>query len=327
MKNTKQQIYAIFDKLHKNMTREEIIEVLYDFAMLKLKTSTFKKPIKTIDLIIGLDLAVEKHSDYPRHEFTLPFAHNNEVYIPENCIEKAIETDNIGDLIRTLGHELEHVYQVYNDIKDEVNYNTYYYYQIPDNVVEHLYKNFGEDALSLIHNYTFHMIANHYFNHYYHSRIESAANTMGTLYYGLHLKYYAKTVDDVERKEWLEKQVDNIFMAQERQREEIKEVESDIRKIDPKLMQIGLLSTLYFADNSPEFRDLILMNYDIALEFGLSKEFQEQYSTYYNIKFCCNNQELKHINNVNMRDNLLELMQDYDLKSSPIYPNKELETE
>ena len=327
MKDTKQQIYKIYDKLHKNMTREEIVEVLSDLAILKLKTSTFKRPIKSIDLVLGLDLVVDKYKDYPRHEFTLPFAHNNEVYIPECCIEKAIETDNIGDLIRTIGHELEHVYQVYNDIKDEVNYNTYYYYQIPENVVCYLAKNYGEDALFLIHNYTFHMISNHYFNHYYHSRIESAANTMGTLYYGLHLKYYARTVEDVERREWLETQVENIFMAQENVRNDIKEVEKEIKAIDPKLMEIGLLSTLYFADKSPEFRDLILMNYDIALEFGLSKEFQEQFSTYYNTKFCSKNESELLENAVTMKDHLLTLMQEYDLKDSPIYPHKDMETE
>ena len=74
-------------------------------------------------------------------------------------------------------------------------------------------------------------------------------------------------------------------------------------------MEIGLLSTLYFADKSPEFRDLILMNYDIALEFGLSKEFQEQYSNYYNTKFCCNNKTEVIQNNETMREHLLELMQ------------------
>ena len=46
-------LYKIFDKLHENMTRDEIVEVLYDLVELKINTNSFKIPVKEIKLVIG----------------------------------------------------------------------------------------------------------------------------------------------------------------------------------------------------------------------------------------------------------------------------------
>lgn len=315
------KLYTIFDKLHPNMTRNEIVEVLYDLVDLKLKTNTFSKPLHEIHLVIGRDMAKKFFKNYPHNEFNTPFSVDNRIFIPEKNIQEAIREDNIGRLIRTTGHELEHVYQVHNDISDETNYNSYYYYDMPPNISNHILKNFGEEALSLINNYTYHMIANHHYYHYYHSYVELGANAMGTLYYGYSLEHYAKTVTDPDRRIWLEKQVENIFLAQEETNEDILLIEEDISKIEQPMVQIGLLSILYFADYSEEFRELILMNYDIAREFGLDDKFEEQFKNYYNTKFTSNDNELVKQNQISMREHLVTLMESYNLADSPLYNN------
>ena len=50
-------LYKIFDKLHENMTRDEIVEVLYDLVELKINTNSFKIPVKEIKLVIGEQMA------------------------------------------------------------------------------------------------------------------------------------------------------------------------------------------------------------------------------------------------------------------------------
>ena len=104
-------LYKIFDKLHKNMTREEIVEVLYDLVELKINTNSFKRPISDIKLVIGERMAPAFFHDYPKSAFLHPFSIDNRIFLPESDIEDALQTDNVGKLIRTIGHELEHVYQ------------------------------------------------------------------------------------------------------------------------------------------------------------------------------------------------------------------------
>ena len=143
-------------------------------------------------------------------------------------------------------------------------------------------------------------------------------NVMGTLYYGYSLEHYAMREPDDSRREWLMNQAENIFMAQELQNEEIRIVEENIASIGLDLMHLGLLSTLYFADNSPEARYLIVANYDIARQLGLDEEFDKQFNTYYNYKYSPPSEEKQLENDTAMRLHLLDMMSHYDFDNSPL---------
>lgn len=311
-------LYKIFDKLHENMTRDEIVEVLYDLVELKINTNSFKRPISDIKLVIGERMAPAFFHDYPKSAFLHPFSIDNRIFLPESDLEDALQNDNVGKLIRTIGHELEHVYQMHNDIDDERNYNAYNYYKIPDTVLQFMSENFTPSAANIVSKYTYLMMNCYHDYLYFHSEIELGANVMGTLYYGYSLEHYAMRESNDSRREWLMKQTENIFMAQELQNEEVRIVEENIASIGLDLMHLGLLSTLYFADNSPEARYLIVANYDIARQLGLDEEFDKQFNIYYNNKYSPPSEEKQLENDTAMRLHLLDMMSHYDFDNSPL---------
>lgn len=305
---TRPLIYNVFDKLHPNMNRNECIEMMHEIANIKLKTCHFKRPLNTIDLIVGMD-RLHVYNDV----FNYPFSVDNKVYIPERNITKAITNDNIGKLIRTVGHELEHVYQTYTDQDDDINYNIYLNYRMPNNVTEQILNNYGRESLEYVNDYLGSMIDMHYKYLYVHSKMEYKANAMGTLYYGYHLKNYAKEETNPDRKRWLNKQVENIFLAQEHTDFDIKYIEESVKNLPQNKIQLGLLSLLYYAYDSQDFKYLILMNYNIAITFGLDKDFEKEFAHYYNEKFLSNNIDKVEQNQKNLYDNIMTRMTDKNM--------------
>ena len=178
--------------------------------------------------------------------------------------------------------------------------------------------NFTESAANIVSRYTYLMMNCYHDYLYFHSEIELGANIMGTLYYGYSLEHYAMQETDTARREWLMTQSENIFMAQELQNEEIKIVEDNIASIGLDLMHMGLLATLYFADNSPEARYLIVANYDIARHLGLDEEFDTLFNQYYNYKYSPPSDEKMLENDNAMRIHLMEMMKNYDFDNSPL---------
>lgn len=303
-------IYNVFDKLHPNMTRNECIEMMHEIADIKLKTCHFKRPLNTIDLIVGMDRL------YIYDVFDCPFSVDNKVYIPERNITNAITNDNIGKLIRTVGHELEHVYQSYSNQDDNINYNIYLNYRMPNNVTNHILNNYGRESLEYVNDYLGSMIDIHYKYLYVHSKMEYKANAMGTLYYGYHLKNYAKEELNPNRKKWLNKQVENIFLAQEHTNFDIKYIEESVKNLPQNKIQLGLLSLIYYADDSQDFKNLILINYNIALTLGLDKDFDNKFAHYFNEKFFNNNIDKVEQNQKILHNDIMNRLSDKNLNGN-----------
>lgn len=285
-KQHQKTLYNIFDRLHPNMSNFEIEKVIYDLVDLKYKENDFEKYFKSIKVIIGDKEKGKKYLPYlDDYSFETAFQLADRIFIPQFLIDDTIKNDSIGKLIRTVGHELEHIYQYVNNIKDEYHYDFNFNYEIPNNIQQKILANTDEKTLDTINNYVKVMTSCHYLYSYTRSDMELKANIMGTLYYGFNLKQYALTCAKGDRQKWLLKQVDYIFEDQEITNDSLLRMYNLVTNLGEGYMKYGLILTTKYCDNDIDSKNLILRLFDIYDEFSIDEKFKEDFAVVFNNKF------------------------------------------
>lgn len=278
-----ENLVKVFDMLHKDMTIEELTSFIYAFCNFKLKINNIEHPVKIS--ILNEEEALEHFPTVDELVLENAFVMDFELYLPYKYLTDAIENNDYGRLIHNLAHELEHIFQNYNNIHDETSYNIHFSYEIPFSLREIIIKNSSEKTYNKICDMTEDLIINHYYKKYFSSHIEIKANAMA-LMYARYFKEYVENQPKGERKTWLTKQVKNIFKFNDSVEKESKYALSSIEKEVTQIkMKTLLLTTLKYVDNSEDARELILRQYDMCKDFEIDPKFRKSFNVLFQCKF------------------------------------------
>lgn len=299
-------LFGLFDLLHPDMTKEEINYVINYLVKLKIQDGYLadtnikiftdkyhyikelisdKELLKTAipSAMYREDITYKEVRDYfdRINLFDSSISFKRLIYISQD------DTINIGTLLSSVNHELEHIYQFQNGISDNITYYEYEYYFMPDSVKKTIASKFDDKKANDIEEF-FEILKSQYFNHYYdRSYVEHSAFATGTLHLGINMLRYLEEKEDLPlaKRMWLFKEIKHIYEDDFKCSDAIKEAGTGLSREEYPVVRYNMLKVLSVVDRNQEAQEFMDVLCGLTSYARLGKEFKTDFIKMFNLKF------------------------------------------